>query len=434
MTKRRADDVWVFLTLETIRQIGSRNAKEHLLRGMLEKDEELTREVFKYASYPFWNYGVRVPERNYPLSGVPKLPNAWDLFKECLDKLKSGKYTGNRARDEVSSLLNHVSPFLAHWFMCILNQDLNIGISTQTIKKFMPGLLPDTDPMLCDKLDITDVSAVKSKTGWILEPKYDGLRALAFVQEGTVTFISRRGKDLWNVEHIQEQLLSLGITNAVFDGELLAENWNQTISIVHTRIKHTHREKLNYHIFDTIPLKQWTERKTSPLAVRKVLLSKVLIPSGLKNLKFVPYAQVDGELVDEMKKLVSEGYEGGVLKNPASQYEWKRSGNWLKVKPVHESDFEVYGYEEGEGRHEDSLGALKIRGKVNYKGRDYLIDTKVGSGFSDADRDKLWTKRKTLAGKIVQVEFQEVATQKKYDPRTAHALRFPVFVRVRTDK
>lgn len=64
---------------------------------------------------------------------------------------------------------------------------------------------------------------------------------------------------------------------------------------------------------------------------------------------------------------------------------------------------------------------------VEYKGNK----VKVGSGFTDEQRNKFWEARQNLIGVICEVNYKEIT----YDKNTGlESLQFPVFVSLRLDK
>ena len=87
------------------------------------------------------------------------------------------------------------------------------------------------------------------------------------------------------------------------------------------------------------------------------------------------------------------------------------------------ADLKIIGFEEGTGKNRNTLGAII----VDYKGNK----VKVGSGFSDIDRDYIWNNQKELVDKIVEVQYFEETTNKKDNNIS---LRFPVYLRLRSDK
>ena len=68
-----------------------------------------------------------------------------------------------------------------------------------------------------------------------------------------------------------------------------------------------------------------------------------------------------------------------MVKDPNSKYEKKRSSLLLKVKKFEDTEATVIGHAKGDGRCQDMLGALKMRG-------DNGIEFNIGSGFTDKQR------------------------------------------------
>jgi DNA ligase-1 len=89
------------------------------------------------------------------------------------------------------------------------------------------------------------------------------------------------------------------------------------------------------------------------------------------------------------------GWEGIMLRNPDASYERKRTRNLLKVKPVVDEEFTVVDVQAGTGKHEGRMGALVCE----RDGETF----KVGTGFTDADREQ-----SDWVGKTITVEYFEL--------------------------
>jgi ATP-dependent DNA ligase len=101
------------------------------------------------------------------------------------------------------------------------------------------------------------------------------------------------------------------------------------------------------------------------------------------------------------------GHEGIVL----------RQGNlWIKVKPEETHDVAITGFIEGQGKHTGRLGHV-----TTAKGA-------VGSGFTDTEREILWTEAQAdrLVGQVIEVSCLQISP--------AGQFRHPFFVRMRPDK
>jgi DNA ligase-1 len=129
------------------------------------------------------------------------------------------------------------------------------------------------------------------------------------------------------------------------------------------------------------------------------------------------------EFQDFNKLMVTQGYEGIMIKDVDAPYECKRSTSWLKQKPFIEVSLEVTDVEEGTGRNIDKLGALVCSGVDDGK----TIEVNVGSGFSDVNRDEFWLCRDTLPGQVVEVRADAITQNQD----GTYSLRFPRFLRFR---
>lgn len=83
-------------------------------------------------------------------------------------------------------------------------------------------------------------------------------------------------------------------------------------------------------------------------------------------------------------------------------------------------DLRIVDCEEGTGRNKGRLGAFV----VDYKGNR----VNVGSGFSDEERDKYWTKREELIGRVITVKYKEISRDKKTG---LESLQFPIYCGLR---
>lgn len=108
-----------------------------------------------------------------------------------------------------------------------------------------------------------------------------------------------------------------------------------------------------------------------------------------------------------------------MVKGDCSPYYDGRTYHWQKVKKSDSIDLRVVGWEPGEGKYQDMVGALKCElpnGQISY----------VGSGLKDDQRAK-WAEDPTLIlGKYVEVEFMEQSSK--------GVLRHPRLKCVRGDK
>ncbi|HEY6241067.1 MAG TPA: DNA ligase D, partial [Burkholderiales bacterium] len=285
--------------------------------------------------------------------------------------------------------------------------------------------------------------------GWMWEPKLDGYRTLAFIDDQEVKLRSRRGLDLTaSFPKLAAELAQQAAKGIVLDGEIVAfgADGRPSFAALQERVQmKTEREIAQadrtmptvFFCFDLLHFAGLDTRE-APYADRRRWLEQCLLPSPHVQLV---HAEEDGELL--YKAALASGFEGVIAKRKDSKYEaGKRSQSWLKIKPTKSAEFVVGGITKGKGSRAP-LGALLLgywdEGKLRYCGH-------VGSGFDDrtlpqvkARSEKLKTDACPFAETpelhspttwvrpelVAEVEFQQWTPD--------GMLRAPVFLRLRED-
>jgi bifunctional non-homologous end joining protein LigD len=179
-------------------------------------------------------------------------------------------------------------------------------------------------PMLATK-----VVAPFSRSGWLFEPKWDGYRAICFLQEGVVRFTSRNQRDLTKrFPELQSITKSIKASTAIIDGEIVALDENG-VQCFEQLQNHTRDCAIIYFAFDLLFLdgKSLTD---VPLIQRKAHLKRILTMSMAGRLRFTDHVMDKG--LDLFAALETQQLEGMVAKRADSLYVSGRSKDWLKVK------------------------------------------------------------------------------------------------------
>lgn len=306
------------------------------------------------------------------------------------------------------------------------------------------GMPAPYEPMLP-----TLTEEVFQRSDWLYEPKLDGYRVLAFVDNGKVHLRSRGGQAYEDrYPEIVRALAVQPVDKAIFDGEVVALGPDGRLSFQRLQNRAADPKAiLRYYAFDLLYL-DGIDLRDTPLSDRKALLHTVLAPVG--GIESVGGFD-DGLSLYHAAEV--NGLEGIVAKKRDSLYEpGRRVRTWLKMKTSRADEFVIAGYTMGTGRRTETLGSLILgsydaEGKLRYAGH-------VGTGFNEKSLQDVLRRLKPLkrstspfdepvprgggssrtGGAGVWVEPTTVAEIKFAERTSDGRLRHPVFLRVREDK
>jgi bifunctional non-homologous end joining protein LigD len=292
---------------------------------------------------------------------------------------------------------------------------------------------------------------------WTFEPKYDGIRILAFVADGSVSLLSRNGNS--KTAQFPEIVTALaGLSRArkkpfVLDGELVAMNGETPARFqqLQNRMHATDRAAIAartgdtpvaYVVFDVL-LDGDEALIHEAQHVRRAHLLQLLIPPVPHVLRVSE--SLTGDAKTLLKKARSRGWEGVIAKRKDAPYEpGRRSRAWLKLKVEQRQEFVVGGYTEPRNSRQH-LGAILL-GYYNDDG-ELVYAGHTGGGFSRATLTDMYRRLAALERKtcpfVKQPRTNErahwvrprVVVEVKFNEWTADGkLRQPIFVGVRDDK
>ena len=242
---------------------------------------------------------------------------------------------------------------------------------------------------------------VPTAPGWSFEPKYDGMRALAFVSPSRVRLLTRNGKDKApQFPEVVEGLLALGRRcrrSLVLDGEVVALERRRpgTFQALQGRFHLKGSEEIRRMVqttpaaivvFDVL-VDGRTRLLRNPWSDRRKRLRELLrsAPPAVR----LSEASPNGERMVERAR--EAGWEGIIAKRVAAPYvPGARSRDWLKLKLQHRAEFVVGGFTEPR-RSRPFLGAILLgyfdgEGQLRYVGH-------TGGGFT---HDSLRAMRRRL--------------------------------------
>ena len=260
--------------------------------------------------------------------------------------------------------------------------------------------MPDKlEPMLA-KL----VSQIPAPDGaWGFEFKWDGIRAMAFVEGGRVRLQSRTGEDITpRYPEIHAMGRALGSTEVILDGEIVAldDKGRPSFEEIQQRMGLTGENEIRrkmkdvpvtYMAFDVV----WRDGRSladQTYVERRKILSELNLAGA--SWQTPPYEKGGGETMREAS--AKAGLEGVMAKKLDSHYEpGRRTGAWQKIKNRNRQELVIGGWLDGEGKRRGYPGALLV-GYYNGK-KEFVYAGKVGTGFTDKILDELNERLKRIA-------------------------------------
>lgn len=253
-----------------------------------------------------------------------------------------------------------------------------------------------------------------------LQYKYDGVRTIAYWEDGAVRLMSRSGKDYY-AKHIVKALEKILPKGTILDGEIYQHGVGfQTISRL-IKKERPESKNLEYHVYD-VPV--WENTTDHVWHERCKQLYRIAAKFKTSPVKLVQCETASNfeEVQSFQGRAIAAGFEGTIIRIRDGVYEFGyRSPNLLKFKEFDDDEFEVVSYEDGVGKYEGCVtwicklpsgkqfkavpkGTLEEKKewfdnakrylgqflKVKYQGvsEDGIPRFPVGIGFRDMENDK----------------------------------------------
>jgi DNA ligase 1 len=315
--------------------------------------------------------------------------------------------------------------------------------------------------MLATPVPYGETYAELAGDAWIVEDKFDGVRAQAHVCDGQVTLFSRRLNDVTAAYPEVAAALATFTREAIFDGEIVAIRDERVLPFrtLQARLQRKIVDEslraevpVAYVVFDLLAL-DGDLLIDEPLIGRRERLADLLSTGA--HLKLSPFDRVDestpAQVNERFEAARARGNEGLMLKRAGAPYLPGRRGKWwLKLKrELSTLDVVVVAVEWGHGKRSAVLSdyTFAVRGK-----RGALLTIgKAYSGLTDSEiagltpwflehrlpleqqRAKARSYEIPVEPKIVlEVAFDVIAESDLHE--SGFSLRFPRIVRIRDDK
>ena len=321
----------------------------------------------------------------------------------------------------------------------------------------LPGAIKRPMPSAIYPMLATSVDEPFDGKDWLFEIKWDGYRAVAFLENGKCRLVSRNQNDLTaRYPELKDLPQFVKANNVILDGEVVAldEQGRASFSLMQQRtgFRPGGRKAVPqadvpvfYYAFDLLYADGYDLRRVT-LERRKQLLASLLVAGN--SLRYSDHYEEHGKALFEIAR--QKGLEGILAKKRDCPYEERRSRDWLKIKIRHRLECVIGGYTEPEGSraHFGSvvLGLYDKKGRLNHVGQ-------AGSGFNQQSLAEIWkmlqkleTKTNPFYGEVealrkvswvkpqlvAEIEFAEWTHGASGS--SAPKLRAPVFLGLRDDK
>ena len=302
---------------------------------------------------------------------------------------------------------------------------------------------------------------------WLVEDKYDGIRAQAHVTPQHVSLFSRTLNDVAaSYPEVVEALRALPGSFAL-DGELIAVRDGRVLPFRFLQARLQRKEvapellrevPVRYAVFDALA-RDDEFLLDVPLAERRARLAELLAGAG-DALMLAPWTALEAgagadAVHERFEASRADGHEGLVFKRTDSPYTPGRRGKaWLKLKrELATLDCVVVAVERGHGRRVNVLSdytfavrdgdALAVIGKA-YSGltdaeiaemTEWFEAHRLPAAAARAAYERLDLKRHEILVEpsiLVEIAFDIIQRSKLH--ASGYALRFPRIVRLRPDK
>ena len=223
------------------------------------------------------------------------------------------------------------------------------------------------------------------------QAKLDGFRIIANTKTGKL--YSRKRKLITSYPHIEEEVRKINIPGVTWiDGELYNPDvsFEDIISTRRTKTTNDNMELMQFHIFDVVSNKPFSERHEIVNSIKENDIIKRTMTDTIKK-----------NQIDSIHSLyVSMGYEGVMLRVTNKGYEEKRSYSLYKYKNFFDKEFEITGFKSLKN-DETKLGSIEFKTEES---ETFYANPK----FSHVRRAEIFANKEEYLGKMATVKYQEM--------------------------
>jgi bifunctional non-homologous end joining protein LigD len=311
-----------------------------------------------------------------------------------------GTYETEKWRDDEVIVVLHGSRVTGRYVLFKTSDD------SWMIHRMDPPPRPDWTPMpsLLQPMLATagELPPSVEDDAWAYEMKWDGVRAVVYVDGGSVRVLTRNDRDVTaSYPELRALGRAVGSRSAVLDGEIVAFGaiGRPDFGVLQQRM-HVARPSrtlvstvpVSYFLFDVL----WLEGRLLlelPYAERRAILESL----DLVGERWDTPPVFLGSGAEALATSRESGLEGVVAKRVDSPYQpGRRTHSWVKIKNQRTQEVVIGGWKPGEGRRSGGIGSLLL-GVPGPRGLEYVGH--VGTGFTVAALEDLSARLRPLRRK-----------------------------------
>lgn len=433
--------------LQIINALASTTKSSEKIAILRDVDQQDIRRDFlavvDAAMNPDKNFFMRSINDTIDVNGFSdKTISIVDAITSLYEVVAARQITGNTAKEFVSMLYSELTKDDRVVFSYIIKRDLRCGVAAKTINTVWPNFIRVSAYMRCSSFNEKNIQRLKYPC--YSQTKMDGLFVNVIVParnaiEVTTRVGTRITDKLLTQENKRQLFSSIPTTHSgyVFQGEAVAA-YDKTLTTIMPREESNgylnsddvDPERVIFFLWDVIPIDEYSTLKYNVSYKERYQVVNTfidIINSPRYRIVFTQECNNKTDLIESFKTARSNGEEGVIGKNFDGIWKNGTSSDQIKIKDEFIVDLKIVGYKLGTGKYIGMLGSLICETS------DGLLQTFVGSGFSDTDRKSMlahvddWVDK----GQIVSVKANAVTTGENRDTK---CLYLPRIIEVRYDK
>jgi len=261
---------------------------------------------------------------------------------------------------------------------------------------------------------------------WYVQEKLNGNRCIAYFEDGYWQFISRSQKPM----KVRFDMVGFDI-DRIYDGEIMSRgkmnnrDFSKTSGAINS--KYGDKSHLMYFVYDILDDQMsYKDRRAELLTIKGHTSPDVVILKVLDKVTIYPNIEYNSKLDAWLDKIVSQGGEGVMLRDPdAPYYHSKHSGDrnnyLLKYKKTQTCELRIVGWNEGKSKYEGMIGSFICESD------DKRVKVSV-AGITDSVR---MSNPDSWIGQIIEVAYFDWS---RSNDRLTISLQHPRMKLVRDDK